>query len=81
MPGSEFLAPIHQISDSDEHFYLVYSVEDAMAPHPITKMNDLENLEEKDVQTIVYQLVSALEFLDTQYSSVIGNLKPNNVIV
>lgn len=54
MPGSEFLAPIHQIMDSDEHFYLVYRAEDGMAQHPITKMNDLDKLEEKDVQTIVY---------------------------
>lgn len=54
VPGSEFLAPIHQIMDSDEHFYLVYRAEDGMAQHPITKMNDLDKLEEKDVQTIVY---------------------------
>lgn len=52
MPGSEFLAPIQQISDSDEHFYLVYRAEEQ--EHPITKMRDLDKLEEKDVQTIVY---------------------------
>lgn len=59
---------------------MVTKAEDTNQQHPITNMNDLDSLEERDIQIIVYQLVQALEFLN-DFKYVIQNLKPNNVII
>lgn len=79
-PGSQYLTQIDQIIESDEQFYVVHKAQDDHGQHQISEMHDLDKLEELDVQTIVYQLVSALKGLNL-IDVVAKNLKPRNVIV
>ena len=81
----EYFAPIDQMIEDYQGFYLVYEVQENKSVVPLTEFNNLikdsnKELENKDIASIAKQLLKAIQIM-SKNAIILKNLKPANIFM
>lgn len=81
----DYFAPIDQMIEDYQGFYLVYEVQENKSVVPLTEFNNLikdsnKELENKDIASIAKQLLKAIQIM-SKNAIILKNLKPANIFM